>query len=1679
MADNKTDVNINIRNAIAAQNNRQQTAGSNKPQAAIQQKAQNVQQISLKDIINQFTQLKQTINTANTSNNNTLIKLQKNLQALIDIEKQNQTTLSKIQTKANSQNTDKNQPNDKIQSFDDKNFLEHIKSQFESLKTNLNIFKDSINQQLDNNKNIESNNDISPITNIIQETKQAILDKLQNLVNSNNDNISKILSQIKINITQDKNQNTNENNSIDLQILNTLKQIQSELLKNNNTSQAEKLNILINNSQNNNLNKEDFQKSINSIIQVLNQKSNMQNKSLPYAISLDISNIENTTNNFINELNQSNQQFNLSLRENILDIISNNNLKQTSTFDYNLLNQMNEELTNIKTDLTELIASNNKNITANLNNPISQKNINKNTISINMALKELFSEAQQEAPIIQNTEKEEKQIINDINKNNNSFNELEIENPSKNTSINLILNNKNNNQFDFNELINNFSQFSKNIYDNIVSKNENQLIIQNSNQQTNNEEIQQGQQELPEVIGIDNYDINQDNLQILPDIIEQQPEQNLENNDIIISQNLNEYLNEILLNIKLLQQNVFHQLLSNQSNNDVLNSILQSIDYSNILLDQNINSNIPQDNENIQPLSISNFENSPIIEEIENIQQQQEEKDINYTPEQISDQITAGVMYNPIEIPYIQEPEVSVVQEQPTEYAQEPEVSVVQEQPTEYAQKPEITTTQEQPTEYIQEPEITTTQEQPTEYAQEPEITTTQEQPTEYAQEPEVSVVQEQPTEYIQEPEITTTQEQPTEYIQEPEVSVVQEQPTEYIQEPEVSTTQEQIQKYNNPINQYDYFSRPQQPELQIENYNTDFIDIQNPINPELQIDLNAQQNPIIDVPKIQHQDISQISVLNQNIPDQLYNQIDFINKGQTQLNQINASIESVAEELAGYSLQIEAQSNDINDIIANFDIEQNQVRILLKDESFLSLCESTNIQDIILAITKCDEQFTRLNQLKSSNPNLNDLIVLQQKNINQLKNQLLIQKANLQNKKAADDRISELNNMAQQTEAIINATKKQTGLSEETIQQKINEKTDISPLLEYFGTDLSFLQDSTTGDIIDTNAPQVQGLEQEQQKSTQQIVTEAMSRFTDIHSDNPLVKGYFDSYINTRLNDIIRQVPDVSQQQINKLLTRFGNEFENFWGNGQVLIPTADGKTFSPIDKNEIQKQTKQPTIFNLDNIPLISNLKNNIKEGIDNITQTADNIIQAGISLFSSKQKQQQQIEIPEQQEIYYFNSQAYNQDMYDYHINYAQYMDKKQQLDLDFDQWKESGSDDISNYFADIKNTYVPLQVETMIAGNQHQYSEIQKLNLYQNAAKTWDDNFNDGVVLKPNANTGEIEMFDKDLLLQDLQQSLRENLNPPQMPIQNDYIEVIPQNEETPINFEIYNEVDQNGNQYDEYGEIIQPPLNEDEYEESIQQDLFLPHIDGLDQEQQTSDYSTYDDNEFISNDQNYNENTQSIQYINDQQVLGLDQEQQTSNYSTYDDNEFISNDQNYNENTQSNQYMNDQQVLGLDQERQPSTYSSYEDNNFYNYESNENNNSNSNETNSFFNNFHTLYNNSKSYVKDFINKGPDILASSVNPILDSFTAVTELEDIEKENDIKSREMKQSQTNSIISTINNTTSKISESSPNIQIPDNTDRLLEGIAQIVSANKPDVIYIWPSQKNDPPKINTIINV
>jgi hypothetical protein len=35
-----------------------------------------------------------------------------------------------------------------------------------------------------------------------------------------------------------------------------------------------------------------------------------------------------------------------------------------------------------------------------------------------------------------------------------------------------------------------------------------------------------------------------------------------------------------------------------------------------------------------------------------------------------------------------------------------------------------------------------------------------------------------------------------------------------------------------------------------------------------------------------------------------------------------------------------------------------------------------------------------------------------------------------------------------------------------------------------------------------------------------------------------------------------------------------------------------------------------------------------------------------------------------------------------------------------------------------------------------------------------------------------------MFDKDLLLQDLQQSLRENLNPPQMPIQNDYIEVIP-------------------------------------------------------------------------------------------------------------------------------------------------------------------------------------------------------------------------------------------------------------------------------------------------------------
>ena len=48
----------------------------------------------------------------------------------------------------------------------------------------------------DNNKNIESNNDISPITNIIQETKQAILDKLQNLVNSNNELISTLQGNI-------------------------------------------------------------------------------------------------------------------------------------------------------------------------------------------------------------------------------------------------------------------------------------------------------------------------------------------------------------------------------------------------------------------------------------------------------------------------------------------------------------------------------------------------------------------------------------------------------------------------------------------------------------------------------------------------------------------------------------------------------------------------------------------------------------------------------------------------------------------------------------------------------------------------------------------------------------------------------------------------------------------------------------------------------------------------------------------------------------------------------------------------------------------------------------------------------------------------------------------------------------------------------------------------------------------------------------------------------------------------------------------------------------------------------------------------------------------------------------------------------------------------------------------
>ena len=78
-------------------------------------------------------------------------------------------------------------------------------------------------------------------------------------------------------------------------------------------------------------------------------------------------------------------------------------------------------------------------------------------------------------------------------------------------------------------------------------------------------------------------------------------------------------------------------------------------------------------------------------------------------------------------------------------------------------------------------------------------------------------------------------------------------------------------------------------------------------------------------------------------------------------------------------------------------------------DESFINLCKSTQIKDIEKALNLCDEQYQRLNNLKNDKPQFAQLIVIQQKIINQIKLQLQQQHKNLSKKNAAQKKAQQL----------------------------------------------------------------------------------------------------------------------------------------------------------------------------------------------------------------------------------------------------------------------------------------------------------------------------------------------------------------------------------------------------------------------------------------------------------------------------------------------------------------------------------------------------------------------------------------------------------------------------------------------------------------------------------------------
>lgn len=1625
MADDKKNINIDIKNAIhqqAVSQNKQPTPGITNPMS---KPDNDNSQSGLKDVISQFADIKKLLSQAIQNSKNTFTKLEKNVTTLIDIEKQNSNNIAALneQVKSVQKNTTV-QNNKNIVEYDQKDFIQHLKSFFEQINTKLILIKQDLNNQ--QNTNTEQI-DLSLIESSIQSSTDAIIQKLQQITAQPKSPTQLLLIIDSLKAISDKlPENFNNDNSELVLELQNIK----DILNTNSNQQLllEKLDIVINAlaantpqnvDQLNNISKDQIDNYFNQIISTLQKK----NQDLSYSATIDISNLQNSFNIFLQNLKNQNSLLAQQIITQQLKITSSGALSQTSAYDLQTLAIVQEKLSAIALSLQQF-----KNSQASENKINDQ--ISSNNISISMALSKLdnstyipptididklsndMSEVIKNEILQNNTQEEEVQpttnqiqtnvpqqaeakLVKTINKtvikkqSGNSI--IEFGQTLKNQFFNLIsnINLFNQNQNNKNEKITEPTQTTDNKSENETqySQQNNQVEQQynnlqnNENQSTFNEQEEWNDAEAQLNISDNSEDQQDESLQIQANVLNNQDQ--LFNNSDIITESEPESIQQNNLDLFNVQtgENQPEQIQSNDILYDINNS-LNAIKQQ-VLRKQDV------------LIAVYSTDNSQIGQAIAELKNQQNNQLAN------SEQFSLNDTQN-------KDNNINLTINYPAGTQNKPATSELNQ--ANQAIQPSITFT---PTIVIDPTKNSTS------------ITT-------------------QPT--------TTQKKQPI--VNKQEIQPKQQLSTTQAK-PNISATSTASSKsvgsgMQNTISQL-----------------TTSIFGENILSPKSGNASAGKNDNSGGIAGNIFNDISNSvfgGMFNRNqLSKEKQAAVEQISTKQQQMTQITTQASNVQLQLAEIDSEIELGSSRMEDLLDNLDDNQ-EYRELLDNSQFLQLCKSQNLQDINKAIKMCDDQFQRLNTLKDSAKD-KDSVILQQKNVNQVKKQLVVQKSNIEKQQKHRAKAEELQNRMKQTQVSINQIKKDANLTQDQIkvglENKDNPMNDMMNLIVQAFAQMLGVSTGNSQTIQLSPENITEKLKQTQsEQSQQQLISNAFKKYTSIKSGNPIVDGYLNNYVKKRFDDIQQTNPDMSKQQIDKVGNALIKQFEAAWDSGYVLVPSEDGSTYSQIKKETLQsmQQDKQPLI--LEDIA-VSEQINDMEDQIQlndaeqpqlTITTTEPNI-----------QTQQNQVitDAGEQSpDMIYIDQNQYNQDMNNYIKDTMAYQNQVNQRQNFFKQWKSSGSDEISQLLADAKNNYVIHQINKLAQSGpipaQQQHQIIQS---YQ---KAWDNNLNNNIVIYTQDN--EVFKSDKDQFLHHyFDNNISPSIPQPTQPMEADYIIVNPSEQQiNQMNLQPYTQTTENNQILDANGQVVQPPPKEETLPDTIEQlqkqTLKQPEPTGqkTNQNPQTTIGSVLSAGGNIAEAYRNQENKKQQKTLQNQIGEGMLQ-----GYS---------------------------KMLGLDVSQLSDILGSQPPESHGNIDQSSTTNISNNISEADYNVVNagtTIVDNVKnsSVIKntESVTDSNNIMVTNAttNPETKGSETIKKLVESDRQKNKQQKQQKKSSADSLQNMISTFTTTVNNNNTTSEKEDNSDKLLQGIATLVQASKPQVIYIWPSEKNDPPKINTIINI